>query len=98
MEDIGEIVYDKIPRETIITVGKENVLAKWQEQWASSTKGAVSKLFFLNYKRENEDHNIYFIRIYGYGNGSRFNQVVTLWIQVYSQLDMPMQNKRRTDS
>ena len=50
MEDIGEIVYDKIPRETVITEGKENGLTKSQEQWASSTKGAVSKLFFPNIK------------------------------------------------
>jgi hypothetical protein len=42
-EDIGEIIYDKIPREIIITEGKENGLAKWQGQWANSTKGAVSK-------------------------------------------------------
>jgi len=48
--DIGEIVYDKIPRETVITEGKENGLTKWQEQWTSSTKGAVSKLFFPNIK------------------------------------------------
>ena len=45
-DDIGELVCDKIPRETIIKEGKENVIAKWQEQWTSSTKGAVSKLFF----------------------------------------------------
>ena len=45
-EDIGETVYDKKPRETIITEGKENRLTKWQEQWTSSTKGTVSKLFF----------------------------------------------------
>jgi len=31
-EDIGEIICDKIPRETIITEGKEKELAKWQEQ------------------------------------------------------------------
>ena len=42
----GETVYDKIPRETIITEGKENGLTKWQEQWTSSSKGAVSKLLF----------------------------------------------------
>jgi len=46
----GEIVYDKIPRETIIREGKENGLTKWQEQWTSSTKGAVSKLFFPSIK------------------------------------------------
>ena len=45
-EDIGEIVYDKIPRETIITEGKEKGLTKWQEQWTSSTKGAITTLIF----------------------------------------------------
>jgi hypothetical protein len=55
-EDTGEIAYDKIPRETIITEGKEIGLTKWQEQRTSSTKRAVSKLFFPIYKRENEDH------------------------------------------
>ena len=37
-------------RETIITEGKENEITKWQEQWTSSAKGAVSKLFFQNIK------------------------------------------------
>ena len=49
-EDIGETVYDKIPRETIITEEKENGLTKWQEQWTRSTKGVVSKLFSPNIK------------------------------------------------
>jgi len=44
--DIGELEYDKIPRETIITEGKEKEITKRQEQWTSSTKGAISKLFF----------------------------------------------------
>ena len=48
--DIGELVYDKIPRETIITGGKENKITKWQEQLTSSTKGVVSKLFFPDIK------------------------------------------------
>ena len=30
-EDIGEILYDRIPREIIITQGKEKGLTKWQE-------------------------------------------------------------------
>jgi hypothetical protein len=46
MEDTGEIVYDKLPREAIITEGKEIGLIKWLEQWTSSTKGALNKLFF----------------------------------------------------
>jgi hypothetical protein len=44
--DIGELVYDIIPRQTIITEGKEKAITKWQEQLTSSKKGAVSKLFF----------------------------------------------------
>ena len=51
-EHIGEIIYDKTPRETIITERKLKGLAKWQEQWADSTKGAVSKLFFPIIKKE----------------------------------------------
>jgi len=44
-DDIGKLVYEKIPRQTIITEGKEIERTKWQEQWTSSTKGAVSKKF-----------------------------------------------------
>jgi len=49
-DGIGELVYGKISRETIITEGKEKEITKWQEQWTSSRKGAVSKLFFLYIK------------------------------------------------
>ena len=49
-DDKGEIVYDKISRETIITEMKENVTTNWQEQWTSSTKGAISKSFFPHLK------------------------------------------------
>jgi hypothetical protein len=48
--DTREILYDKIPRETIITEGKEIGFTKWQELWTSCTKGAVSKLFFPSIK------------------------------------------------
>jgi len=37
-DDIGELVYDKVPRETTITEGKEIEMTKWQEQWTGSTK------------------------------------------------------------
>jgi hypothetical protein len=50
MEDKEEIVYKKIPRESIITEEMQNGITRWQEQWTSSTKGAVSKLFFLHIK------------------------------------------------
>ena len=53
-EDTEEIVYNKIPRETIITDGKEDELSKWQRQWTSSNKGAVSKLFFPHIKERIE--------------------------------------------
>ena len=37
-EDTEDIVYNKIPRETIITEGKEDELTKWQGQWTSTNK------------------------------------------------------------
>jgi hypothetical protein len=49
-DDIREIVYDKIPRETIITESKESGITKWQKQWTSSKKRAVSKLFLPHIK------------------------------------------------
>ena len=49
-DDIGEFVYVKIPRHTLITEGKEKEIRKWQEQWTSCTKVAVSKLFFPHTK------------------------------------------------
>ena len=45
-DDKGEIVYDKIPRETTVAEGKGNRITKYQEQWTSTTNGEVSKLFF----------------------------------------------------
>jgi hypothetical protein len=38
IDDKGEIVYDKIPRQTIITGKMEKGKTRWQEQWTSSTK------------------------------------------------------------
>ena len=48
-DDIGEIVYDKIPRERERDYNhrKEGEgIKKWQGQGTSSTKGAISKLYF----------------------------------------------------
>jgi ribonuclease HI len=44
----GPVVYDKIPREVIITREKENGLHMWQQQWTNTGKGAVTKAFFLS--------------------------------------------------
>ena len=42
----GPVVYDKIPREVLITRVKENGLNIWQQQWTNTGKGAVTKAFF----------------------------------------------------
>jgi hypothetical protein len=42
----GPVVYDRIPREVIITREKENGLRMWQQQWMNAGKGAVTKAFF----------------------------------------------------
>jgi hypothetical protein len=53
----GPVVYDKIPREVVITRGKENGLQIWQQQWTNAGKGAMTKAFFsrqwgLDYDRQ----------------------------------------------
>jgi DNA/RNA endonuclease YhcR with UshA esterase domain len=50
MEDKGEIVYKKKPRGSITTKQVQSGITRWQEQWTSSKKGAVSKLFFPHLK------------------------------------------------
>ena len=71
--DKGEIMYDKIPRETIVAEGKGNRITKYQEQWTSDTNGEVSKLFFPYVKERMKTMITYLSRVYGCGNGSRLN-------------------------
>jgi hypothetical protein len=97
VEDKEEIVYDKIPRETIITEEMHNGITRWQEHWTSTTKGAVSKLFFPHIK---ERINIMLpisaeltAMVTGHGlTRSYFH------IQDYSQFYMPLQTKRKTNN
>jgi hypothetical protein len=42
----GPVVYDKIPREVIVTRAKGNDLKLWQQQWTNTGKGAVTKAVF----------------------------------------------------
>ena len=39
----GPVVYDKMPREVIITREMENGLHMWQRQWTNTGNGAVTK-------------------------------------------------------
>jgi hypothetical protein len=50
IEDKEEIVYKKIPRDSKITEEMQNGITRWLEQWTSSTKRALSKLFFPHIK------------------------------------------------
>jgi len=40
------VVYDKIPRDVIVTREKDNGLHMWEQQWMDAGKGAVMKAFF----------------------------------------------------
>jgi len=37
--EVGPVVYDRMPREVIITGEKENGLHMWQRQWTVTWKG-----------------------------------------------------------
>jgi len=42
----GPVVYDKMPREVIVTREKYNGLHMWEQQWMDTGNGAVTKFFF----------------------------------------------------
>lgn len=45
-----EIVYDRVPKEVIITQEKEKGIEMWQQQWTDSRNGAISKAYFPSVK------------------------------------------------
>ena len=42
----GPVVYDKIPKEVIVTREKDHGLQMWQQHWMDTRTGAVTKAFF----------------------------------------------------
>ena len=44
----GQFVYDKIPKEVILTRGIDHGLQMWEQQWMDMIKGAVTKAFFTS--------------------------------------------------
>jgi len=44
-------VYDKIPKEVIVTREKDHGLQMWEQQWMDTRKGAVIKAFFPSVKK-----------------------------------------------
>jgi len=42
----GPVVYDNIPRDVIVTRGKDKGLHMWEQQWMDTGKGAVTNAFF----------------------------------------------------
>jgi len=47
----GPVVYDKIPKEVIVTTEKDHGLQMWEQQWMDTRKGTVTKAFFLSVKK-----------------------------------------------
>ena len=64
----GPVVYDKIPREVLVTRVKENGLNMWQQQWTNTGKGAVTEAFFPSVRNKTTRKNSYFPRIYNIGD------------------------------
>ena len=56
MED-GPAVYDKIPKEVIVTREKDHGLQMWEQQWMDTRKGAVTKTFFPISEKEANTEN-----------------------------------------
>jgi hypothetical protein len=72
----GPDVYDKIPREVIITRKKENGLYMWQQQWTKTGNGALTQAFFPVSEEQIKAENSYIPRIYNNGNRTWENKVI----------------------
>jgi hypothetical protein len=48
----GPFVFDKTPREVIVTREKENVIQMWQQQWLDAGKGVVTRTFFRSVRNK----------------------------------------------
>jgi ribonuclease HI len=54
----GPVVYDKMPREVILTQQKENGLHMWQRQWTDTGMEAVAKTFFSSVRNKKKKKKI----------------------------------------
>jgi len=41
----GPVVYDKIPKEVIVTRGKDHGLHVWEQQWMDTRRGSYESFF-----------------------------------------------------
>ena len=55
--EVGPVVYDKIPKEVIVTSEKGHGLQMWEQQWMDTRKGAVKKAFFPICEKEANTEN-----------------------------------------
>jgi len=74
------VIYEKIPREVIVTRAKENGLKQWQHQSTSTGKGAVTKSFFPFSEEQNTTGTSCVPRVPIYGNGTREMKIILPWI------------------
>jgi len=56
------VVYDKIPKEMIVTRENDHGLQMWEQQWMDTGKGAVTKAFFPISEKEANTENTYISR------------------------------------
>jgi len=53
----GPVVYDKIPKEVIVTREKDDGLQMWEQQWMDTRKGGSYKSFFpISEKEANTEY------------------------------------------
>ena len=72
----GPVVYDKMPREVIITQEKENGLHMWQWQWTNKGKRTVTKDFFPISEEQVTTENSYIPRVYNNHNSAWETKVI----------------------
>jgi hypothetical protein len=74
----GPVVYDKKPKEVIVTRQKDHGLHTWEKQWMDTRKGAVTKAFFPISEEEGNTENTDIPRVNYYANRTWENRIILI--------------------
>ena len=86
----GPVVYDKIPRDVIVTREKDNGLHMWEQQWMDTGKGAVMKAFFPISEEEATTKNSNIRRVYNNIKRTWENKFILIQIWTNRLFNVPV--------
>jgi len=86
----GPVVYDKIPKEVIVTREKDYGLQMWEQQWMDTRKGAVTKAFFPISEKEANTENTDISRVNNFANRTWLHKIILIQTRTNRKPDVPL--------